>query len=166
MSSAARGFPHHISSKELHWLAGLLEAEGSFLEGPPSAPRRPVLAVQMTDEDVVARVAAMFGRQPGCWQPRAGRQTTYIARVTGAKAVAWMTALHPLMSQRRRMQIDRAVASYDPRPVALLDDTDALGALRMLSCGHSVREVAAAFGTSVWCIYDLRGGRTHKHLSR
>jgi len=64
------------------------------------------------------------------------------------------------------MQIDRAVASYDPRPVALLDDAGALRALQMLSRGHSVREVAAAFGTSVWCIYDLRGGRTHKHLSR
>jgi hypothetical protein len=48
----------------------------------------------------------------------------------------------------------------------LLDDGAALEALRMLASGRSVREVAAEFGTSVWCIYDLRGGRTHKHLSR
>jgi len=77
-----------------------------------------------------------------------------------------MTALWPLMGRRRQMQIDRAVASYDPRPVALLTDRSALQALRMLASGSSVREVAAEFGTSVWCIYDLRGGRTHKHLPR
>jgi hypothetical protein len=78
-----------------------------------------VLALQMTDEDVVARVAGMFGRKLGCWQPRQTRwQVTYVVRVTGAKAVAWMTALRPLMGRRRRMQIDQAVASYDPKPVA------------------------------------------------
>jgi hypothetical protein len=126
-----------------------------------------VLALQMTDEDVVARVAAMFGRKVGNWQPRETRwQATYLVRITGAKAVAWMIALRPLMGRRRRMQIDRAVASYDPKPVALLDDGRTLQALRMLSAGSSVREVAVEFGTSVWCIYDLRGGRTHKHLSR
>lgn len=121
----------------------------------------------MTDEDVVARVAAMFGRKTGRWQAAEARwQPTYIARVTGAKAVAWMTALRPLMSRRRRAQIDRAIDSYDPRPVALLDDAGALEALGMLASGSSVREVAERFGTSVWCIYDLRGGRTHKHLPR
>jgi hypothetical protein len=74
-----------------------------------------VLALQMTDGGVAARVAAMFGRKPGRRQPRDARwQTTYSARVTGAKAVAWMTALWPLMGRRRQMQIDRAVASYDP----------------------------------------------------
>lgn len=91
---------------------------------------------------------------------------TYLVRVTGAKAVAWMTALRPLMSKRRRTQIDRALASYDPRPVALLDDDSASRALALLASGSSVRDVAAQFGTSVWCIYDLRGGRTHKHVPR
>jgi hypothetical protein len=26
--------------------------------------------------------------------------------------------------------------------------------------------VAERFGTSIWCIYDLRLGRTHAHLAR
>jgi len=104
-----------VSGTDLHWLAGLLEGEGSFLKGPPSAPRHPVLALQMTDEDVVARVAAMFGRKASCWQPRQARwQRTFVVRVTGAKAAAWMTALRPLMGQRRRGQIDRALASTNP----------------------------------------------------
>jgi len=47
----------------------------------------------MTDEDVVGRVAAMFGRKMGCWQARDERWLpTYLVRITGAKAVAWMTA--------------------------------------------------------------------------
>ena len=80
---------------------------------------------------MVARVAAMFGRKLGSWQPRDPRwQRTFHARVTGAKAVAWMTALRPLMGQRRRSQIDEAVASYAPRPTALLDDDSARAALR------------------------------------
>jgi hypothetical protein len=167
MTAPTRGFPDEISSLDLHWLAGLLEGEGSFLRGPPSAPGLPVLTVQMTDEDVVARVASMFGRKLGSWQPRDARwQRTFIARVTGAKAVAWMTALRPLMGQRRRSQIDQAVASYAPRPTALLDDDTARDALRSLRAGASVHSVAQRFGTSIWCMYDLRGGRTHKHLPR
>ena len=89
-----------------------------------------------------------------------------MVRITGSKAVAWMTALKPLRGRRRRVQIDRALASYDPKQVALLDESGARQALRMLASGSSVREVAEQFGTSVWCIYDLSGGRTHKHLPR
>lgn len=167
MTEAVRGLPEEVSGSDLHWLAGLLEGEGSFLKGPPSAPRHPVLALQMTDEDVVARVAAMFGRKVSCWQPREARwQRTFVVRVTGAKAAAWMTALRPLMARRRQGQIDRALASYEPRPSALLDDGSARAALALLQSGGSVREVARRFGVSVWCIYDLRSGRTHKHLTR
>ena len=121
----------------------------------------------MTDEDVVTRVATMFGRKVGRWQSgKAREQPVFLVRITGAKAVAWMTALHPLMGDRRRMQIDRALGSYAPTPVALLDDATAVEALRLLAAGSTVREVAERFGTSVWCIYDLRGGRTYKHLTR
>lgn len=167
MQSSTTGFPRQIAEHDLHWLAGLLEGEGAFLKGPPSAPRYPVLALQMTDEDVVARVAGMFGRKAGCWHPPDARwQTIYISRVTGAKAVAWMLALRPLMGRRRQIQIDRAVASYEPNPVARLTDETATIALRSLASGWSVREVAELSGTSIWCIYDLRGCRTHKHLRR
>jgi hypothetical protein len=167
MTAATPGFPDEITSHDLHWLAGLLEGEGSFLKGPPSAPGLPVISLQMTDEDVVARVARMFGRTPSSWQaPHDRWQRTFITRATGAKAVAWMHALHPLMGNRRRQQIDEAMASYAPRSAALLDDDTARRALSLLACGASVRDVAAEFGTSVWCIYDLRGGRTYKHLQR
>jgi hypothetical protein len=167
MADPPSGYPDAVARSELNWLAGLLEGEGSFLVGPPSAPRYPVLALQMTDEDVVARVAVMFGRKLGRWQsPRAREQPVFLVRITGAKAVAWMMALRPLMGERRRAQIDRAVASHAPTPTARLDDCAALQALRLLEGGSTVRQVAERFGTSIWCIYDLRGGRTHKHLPR
>jgi hypothetical protein len=167
MQPSRTGYPEKIAPHDLHWLAGLLEGEGSFLQGPPSAPRYPILALQMTDQDVVLRVAEMFGRKVGRWQPRDERWLpTYLVRITGSKAVAWMTALRPLMGQRRRSQIDRALASYAPSPSALLDDDAAREALDLLASGHSVRAVSEHFGTSIWCIYDLRGGRTHKQLPR
>ena len=70
------------------------------------------------------------------------------------------------MGTRRREQIDRAVATYGPDPRRLLDDERAGEALVRLARGESLRQVAERFGTSIWCIYDLRLGRTHTHLSR
>jgi hypothetical protein len=82
------------------------------------------------------------------------------------RAVQWMERLRPLMGSRRRDQIDRAVASYGPDPTRLLDDERAAEALLRLSRGQTVKAVAEHFGTSVWCIYDLRLGRTHRHVPR
>jgi hypothetical protein len=107
---------HHADdSGELHWLAGLLEGEGSFMAGPPSSPRMPIISVNMTDEDVVSRVGRIFGRKVFAYKPRDPRwQQSYQVRVTGGRAVRWMTLLRPLMGMRRQAQIDRALASYEP----------------------------------------------------
>jgi hypothetical protein len=77
-----------------------------------------------------------------------------------------MERLRPLMGIRRPEQIDRAIASHGPDPRQLLNDERAEEALARLARGESVRQVAERFGTSIWCIYDLRLGRTHAHLSR
>ena len=152
---------------DLHWLAGLLEGEGTFMTGPPSSPGLPVVAVNMTDHDVMARLGRIFGRKVHTLKPRNARwRTSYQVRVNGGAAVRWMTLLRPLMGSRRQGQIDRALASYAPRPVALLTDEAACTALDALAGGASVKRVAERFGVSVWCIYDLRLGRTFKHLAR
>ena len=150
---------------ELEWLAGLMEGEGSFFPGSPSEPRSPVMQVAMIDGDVIERVARLLGvsalpvrPQNDAWQP------TFVARVRGAPAVAWMTALRPLMGHRRRLQIDRALASYAPRSTRRLDNRRARWALAELDSGSSVKDVAARLRVSQWCTYDLRLGRTHKHL--
>ena len=78
----------------------------------------------------------------------------------------WMRRLQPLMGIRRQQQIDSAVASYAPDPRRRLTDASAAEALKRLAGGDSVRQVAERLGTSIWCIYDLRLGRTHAHLPR
>ncbi len=156
-----------IADGDLHWLAGLLEGEGSFLAGPPSAPRSPAVQVAMVDRDVVARAGGLLAVAVMVVPSRReGWRTAYSVRVRGAPAVLWMKRLRPLMGTRRREQIDRAVASWGPDPRQLLDDQRAAEALARLTNGETVRQVAERFGTSVWCIYDLRLGRTHAHLSR
>jgi hypothetical protein len=50
--------------------------------------------------------------------------------------------------------------------VALLSDEAARTGLDALAGGASVKHVAERFGVSIWCIYDLRLGRTFKHLAR
>jgi hypothetical protein len=156
-----------ISQQDLHWLAGLLEGEGTFLVGPPSAPRTPAVQVSMVDRDIIERAGALLGTAVTVVPSRReGSKTAYCVRVRGARGVLWMHRLRPLMGARRQAQIDRAVASHAPDPRRLLDDERAAEALARLARGESVREVAKRFGTSIWCIYDLRLGRTHTHLER
>jgi hypothetical protein len=156
-----------LALTELHWLAGLLEGEGTFMTGPPSNPGLPVIAVNMTDHDVMAPLGRIFGHKVQVVRPRNVRwRTSYQVRVNGRAAVRWMHVLRPLMGSRRQAQIDRALASYAPRPVALLTDDAAQAALDALAGAATVKSVAERFGVCVWCIYDLRLGRTFKHLAR
>ena len=156
-----------IDAFDLAWLAGLLEGEGSFLAGPPSAPRSPAVQVSMVDRDIVERAAELLGVSVMVIPSRReGWRTAYSARVRGARAVLWMERLRPLMGSRRQAQIDRAAASYAPDPRRLLSEARATEALARLAKGESVRQVAERLGTSIWCIYDLRLGRTHAHLPR
>jgi len=105
---------------ELHWLAGLLEGEGSFLHGPPSKPNCPRITVQMTDLDVIQRCSTLMGvpyknarndkRNPK-WK------RAWALQLGNYRAVALMQRLHPLMGARRQAQIDRALVDYRPPKV-------------------------------------------------
>jgi hypothetical protein len=156
-----------ISEHDLHWLAGLIEGEGTFLAGPPSAPRSPAVVLSMVDRDIVDRAGALLGASVQVVPSRRENwRTAYSVRVRGARAVLWMKRLRPLMGARRGKQIERAIASYGPDPRRVLDDMRATDALRRLAEGDSVKQVAERFGTSIWSIYDLRLGRTYQHLPR
>jgi hypothetical protein len=101
------------------WLAGLLEGEGSFIAGPPSAPHSPRISVEMTDLDVIEKVASAFGTSPIHQKKRGNFKPTFSARLRGARAVALMEELRPLMSKRRQEQIDKAVKWFQPRVTKL-----------------------------------------------
>lgn len=138
---------------DLYWLAGLLEGEGTFMPGPPSAPRVPLLRVEMTDADVVAHAAGLLGRT---FQPQSRRSishetlrradlqgTTSIRKrsfsttIKGAHAVALMRAIHPMMGERRRRQIQSVLDRPHNAEPRWLRSSDACSAI---SCSAPARK--------------------------
>lgn len=108
----------HLTNDDAQWLAGLLEGEGSFLAGPPSARNVPRVALEMTDRDVVVRAArllAVGSVHRGDRHPERGWKPAYRIALKGARAVRTMLALRPLLGEARRAQIDAALASYAPK---------------------------------------------------
>lgn len=100
---------------KLVWLAGLLEGEGSFIPGPPSAANRPQMQIEMVDEDIIARVATMFDVSYHQGRPATPtRQQTFVVCKRGRKAIALMQSLRPWMGVRRTGQIDKSISSHNP----------------------------------------------------
>ena len=104
-----------MNMKDLYWLAGLLEGEGSFqgIMGPKGL--KVTIVVQMADRDVVARVARIM-KTPSLTGPivRQGihRKPMWSTAVYGRTAIAWMFMLHPLMGARRKEAIVVAVSAW------------------------------------------------------
>jgi len=156
-----------LPGETIAWLAGLLEGEGTFMTGPPSQPRSPVLGVSMTDRDVIARVAEIFDvKVLRARAPHPHWKDAWAARLRGRRAIEVMRLIYPLMGERRRAQIDRAIASYAPDPRRTLDDEGAAQILSELAAGATVADAARAHGVSIWTVYDLRLGRSYRHLPR
>lgn len=92
--------------KDIYWLAGMLEGEGSFCQQPNR--KFPRISFVSTDFDVALRVATLLncnvgGRgdknRPGHHKP------VYLVQVAGREAIGWMMTLYRLMGQRRRAKI-------------------------------------------------------------
>jgi len=109
------------SVEDMHWLAGILEAEGSFLKPTPSAPNAPIITIQTTDKDIANRVANMFSVCVSEYQPKKIKKSGELPKkvnmvsLRGKRAVSWMIKLKEFMGQRRQQQIVDAVAAYDPQ---------------------------------------------------
>src|SRR5205807_7307521 len=95
---------------DVHWLAGLLEGEGSFVVRHTWHPRKPIqyhsprIQVSMLDGDVIKRVAKILGTNSTIGTKCPGGRTT-VAYANGDLAVSWMMTLYPLMGMRRRAKI-------------------------------------------------------------
>ncbi|MCC7450619.1 MAG: hypothetical protein IT324_24610 [Anaerolineae bacterium] len=108
-----------MDERTLHWLAGLLEGEGSFLKPPPSSPNNPRITLQMTDEDVIQRVCGIFELT---YYQRSrknigNRKPLYKVTFRGSRAAELMGQLYPLMGQRRQSPIKEALALYAPQVI-------------------------------------------------
>lgn len=109
-----------------YWLAGILEGEGTFLKGPPSSPRCPVVRLAMTDQDAVEHAARLLCRAVTPWDRKAERprKRVYITSIKGAAAAKFMAVLYPVMGRERREQIDEAIsAPHAERIRAVIGDT-------------------------------------------
>lgn len=96
---------------DVHWLAGLLEAEGYF--GCDSHGTL-LINLGMIDEDVVNRAARLFGSTVHVHQQkkRQPRRSVFWCRPTGIIAAGWMMTLYALMGSRRRVQIKTVLAEW------------------------------------------------------
>ena len=145
-----------MNDADLYWLGGLLEGEGTFGRPTPSGPNQPTIAIQMKDEDVIARAAKMIGVAYCRIVPKNKRHSvTYKFKTAGRRAVAWMTALRPLMSARRKAQIDSALSSYSLdgyrvrwRNKCGISHEDTKELIGRIKNGESCRSVGRRFGVN------------------
>ena len=99
-----------FTSRELSWLAGLMEGEGSFQwkRNNRRGTQYPVVQLTMTDEDVVkrARQIAGVGTLHGPYDNGPGRKPRYMWCVQKkVDSVGLMMTLYPMMGLRRQARI-------------------------------------------------------------
>lgn len=102
-----------LSTKDIAWLAGLLEGEGCF-----RYRTTPMIQFAMTDKDVVGLAAGLLGaksvrfrkQQAAHWKPQ------YEVSIHGQRAAEWMMTLYPLMGERRQAKIREILAAWRLAP--------------------------------------------------
>lgn len=104
-----------IPMSDIYWLAGLLEGDGCF----SSSGKNINIIVGMTDQDVIERVAQLFGSN--VQNPRAYKSSTkgkkmFYTQITGRRAAEWMMTLCSLMGARRRTAIIKALKKWQSLP--------------------------------------------------
>ena len=101
-----------MTTKDLAWVAGFLEGEGSF--GSYGCPRISAAQVQRQPLDVLKR---LFGGGISKHSDRGpSRQASCQWHLNGARAVALMMTLYSWMSPRRREQIFAALSRWKALP--------------------------------------------------
>ena len=165
-----------IQEASFYWMAGLLEGEVSFGLLPPSGRKiTPVLnmAIQMTDEDVIARFCDLIQAQYLALKPFKDHWAPlYLCRLRGKRAFQMMQLFYPLMGQRRQQQIVYACEHFVYRTDnkgtnntrAKLTETDVVEIKRRIATGETAKEIAPDFGVTHYTIWGIRSGKTWKHV--
>lgn len=139
-----------VENPDLYWLAGLLEGEGSFLAPSPSRPGIVAIAVEMTDEDVIARVADLLGvsTYSTCRPRQDHHKQSFRVMIRGKKAAEWMRCLQPLMGERRQRQIETALRAESYREPLISDENARSLAWRYWNGEHTPTRLGQEFGIS------------------
>jgi DNA-binding XRE family transcriptional regulator len=156
-----------ISNSDLCWLAGYLEGEGSFSCGPPSKPGQPVISVSSTDEDIIARVALLWGvnySEAKRKKKNPKHKLAWTVQKRSYPAVQLMLLLRPIMSNRRQQAIDKAVASYlkhGTKRRLLPEEVETIRA--MCKTVMSQKEIGKQFGVSRETVNKIKNGKFHSY---
>jgi hypothetical protein len=97
-----------LHTNDLHWLAGLIEGEGSF--GFYHSSLR--LTILMTDRDVMERVSTLLGAPVRDLAPRPNAKPQFRVTVYGRVAAGWAMTLWSLMGERRRAKISEVLPKW------------------------------------------------------
>jgi len=92
---------------DIAWLTGLLEGEGIL----GMSGRSILIAVNMTDRDIIERAASLMDGHVYDLPIRAHRKPQWRAQLKGPRAAGWMT-MYPLLGTRRREQVQRALSGW------------------------------------------------------
>lgn len=155
-----------MTKNEKYWLAGILEGEGSFMEGPPSDPNRPRISIQMCDRDIIERVAELFGIEyiHECEGRKENWSTTYQIQVRGESAIELMRLLKPIMGKRRSRQIEDAIASYNENygteSRSDYSEEKVRRAWKLIQNGEPLVDVSKKLSMKYQFVRDLNTGRT------
>lgn len=147
-----------LTEVDVAWMAGLLEGEGSFVKRKVGG--LPAISIQMTDEDVIARLADMWGvkyhrstdsRNPD-WKP------CFSCAIRGSNAVEVMKLVVPHMGARRSKKIRSLMDEWEAteRTIGSLTD-DQVREVRARK-PEGVKVLASEFGLSKWTIYKIWQG--------
>jgi hypothetical protein len=110
-------------SEMLAWTAGFLEGEGSFYLNRGN----PVVKAKQVQQEPLARLQAAHGGSMNRYQRTDTdgylRQPIHEWVLTGRRALLLMERLRPLMSPRRRLQIDDCLVAAH-RQLALIGEEE------------------------------------------
>lgn len=95
------------TQEDIAWVAGFLEGEGCFFTSPTKSPGVKVLS---TDRDVLAKYAALVGKQvKGPYADNRGHKDRWEVNVYGLTAVKLMDYILPWMGERRQAKIEEVL---------------------------------------------------------
>ena len=90
-------------TRDIIWLAGLLEGEGCFRL---NAGKWPSITLGMCDEDIVVKVATIMRSNATHYS------NIWATQLSGARAIEWMMTLYPLLGKRRRASISEVIGFW------------------------------------------------------
>ena len=139
-----------IKIVDLAWLGGLLEGEGCF---SLHLKKYPIIIINMTAEDTIDKVAAMWNRKVY------HRRNQWRTQVTGAYAISWMMTLYPFLGKCRQDSIINIIKFWKKYPYSYASK----GLCSMSTC-HSDR-IVHAFGLCSLC-YSKKQRKKSKLLKK